>query len=51
MDLMPYKRLTEHFERAARGLPADEIKPVPSTYRDWTVKRAAARGLNVDEVL
>jgi electron transport complex protein RnfB len=31
--------------------PADEIKPVPPTRLDWTVERAAARGLNLDEVL
>jgi ferredoxin len=31
--------------------PADEIKPVPATRLDWTVERAASRGLNLDEVL
>jgi len=31
--------------------PADEIKPVPATRTDWAVERAAARGLNLDEIL
>jgi electron transport complex protein RnfB len=31
--------------------PADEIKPVPATRLDWVVERAAARGLDLDEVL
>jgi electron transport complex protein RnfB len=31
--------------------PADEIKRVPATRLDWAVERAAARGLNLDEVL
>jgi hypothetical protein len=31
--------------------PEHEIKPVPVTVSDWQVERAAARGLNLDEVL
>jgi electron transport complex protein RnfB len=31
--------------------PADEIKPVPATRQDWVIERAAARGVNLDEIL
>jgi Na+-translocating ferredoxin:NAD+ oxidoreductase subunit B len=31
--------------------PADAIRPVPVTEDDWLVERAAARGLNLDDVL
>lgn len=31
--------------------PDHEIKPVPVTVSDWQVERAAARGLNLDEIL
>ena len=31
--------------------PEDEIKPVPATHHDWDMARAAARGLNLDEIL
>ncbi len=30
--------------------PEDEIKPVPVTEHEWEEKRAAARGVNLDEV-
>lgn len=39
---------------AALGLmrrPADEVKPVPVTARDWEIDRAAVRGLSLDDVL
>lgn len=31
--------------------PAGEIKPVPATHLAWDVDRAAARGLNLDDIL
>ena len=31
--------------------PEDEIKPVPADEHDWRAERAAARGINLDEVL
>jgi len=31
--------------------PEDEILPVPETHTDWLTERAAARGLNLSEVL